>query len=70
MKLFEVVLNRTYAVRIKADNEKKAKFLDEFYLSTPIDSGDEREHGKYNYEIIDADLNMNEALDYCEEFQN
>ena len=66
MKTFEVVLSKSYLVKIQAEDTFKAKEYSEFFtgdiqnISTRLD---ERNH---NFKIESIDCKMNEAIDVNE----
>ncbi len=66
MKTFEVVLTKSYIVRIKAEDESKVKEIAEFFTGDikDISSADDRK--KFRFEIEDIDCKINEAFDIQE----
>jgi hypothetical protein len=63
VKTFEVVLTKSYVVRIKAEDEEKAKEYSELFTGDirDISTGEDRE--KYLFEIEDIDCRMNECFE-------
>ncbi len=70
MKTFEVVLSKSYIVKIQAEDELKAKEFSEFFtndiqnISTIID---EINHG---FKIENIDCKVNEAVEVNELYEN
>jgi len=63
VKTFEVVLTKSYVVRITAEDEMKAREYAELFTSDihDVSSVDDRE--KFGFEIEDIDCKVNEAFD-------
>lgn len=69
MKTFEVVLTKSYIVRIKAENEKKAKEYSELFTGDIQDISSIDYRKKFNFEIEDIDCKMNEAFEAQESYE-
>jgi hypothetical protein len=67
MKTFEVVLTKSYIVRIKAVNEKKAKEYSELFTGDIQNISSITDRKKFNFEIEDIDCKLNEAFEFQEE---
>ena len=67
MRTYEVVLTKSYIIRIKAENEKKAREYSELFTSDiqNISLIDDRK--KFNFEIEEIDCKLNEAFEVQEE---
>ncbi len=63
MKTFEVILTKSYIVRIKADDGKKAREFAEIFTGDiqDISSIDDKE--KFMFEIEDIDCKLNDAFE-------
>lgn len=62
MKTFEVVLMKSYVVRIKAENEKKAKEYSELFTGDIQDISSVDYRKKFNFEIENIDCKINESF--------
>jgi len=67
MKTFEVVLTKSYIVRIKTENEKKAKEYSELFTGDIQDISSIDYRKKFNFEIEDINCKLNEAFEVQEE---
>ncbi len=67
MKTFEVVLTKSYVVRIKAENEKKAKEYSELFTGDIQDISSIDYRKKFNFEIENIGCKINEAFEVQEE---
>ena len=67
MKTFEVVLTKSYIVRIKTENEKKAKEYSELFTGDIQDISSIDYRKKFNFEIEDIDCKLNESFEVQEE---
>ena len=63
MKTFKVALTRTYLVEIEAKDEEQAKFLTEFYISSPHDASTEKEKADYGFRFNEIEMVTNEAFE-------
>jgi hypothetical protein len=61
MKKFKVILTRSYAVKISADNIESAKGLTEFHIGDPKDESNIKEQKNFNFQIGDMEMVLNEA---------
>lgn len=63
LKTFEVILTKSYIVRIKAENEKKAREFAELFTGDiqDISSIDDKE--KFMFEIEDIDCKLNDVFE-------
>jgi len=59
MKTFDIVLTKSYKVRIKTDNKILAKEIAQFYTSdiTDLSTIEDRANNKFEIENIDCKLN-------------
>lgn len=67
MRTYEVVLTKSYIVRIKAEDEKKAREYSEFFTGDiqNVSSGNDRK--EFNFEIENIECKLNEAFETREE---
>jgi len=70
MKNFEVVLTKSYVVRIQAEDESKAKELSEIFTSDIIDISTNIDRKNHNFEIQDIDCKINETFEVIEIYEN
>lgn len=70
MKTFKVVLCKSYIVRIKAEDEEKARFLCEFCTGDSKDISTDKEREEFNFEIEDMRCTVNETFDVEEVVEN
>ncbi len=63
MKTFEVVLTKSYIVKIKAEDKKKAKGYSELFTGDIQDISSIDNRRKFNFEIEDIECKINEAFD-------
>ncbi len=65
MPLYDVIISRTYMVRIKARNETTARRASEFFLLTPEDGSKDRPdlRKQYGFHIEEIEMEMNDAVD-------
>ena len=70
MKTFDVVLTKSYVVRIKAENENSARELTEFYTSNIKDLSTENNRQEHNFIIENIDCKINETFDITEVNEN
>ena len=66
MKTFEVVLTKSYIVRIQAEDESQAKTYAEFYTSDIQDISSIDDQIIHNFKIEDIDCKMNESFEVNE----
>ncbi len=66
MKKFEVVLTKSYIVRIKAENSENAKRYSELFTGDIQDISSTDDRKRFNFEIEDIDCKMNESFDIKE----
>jgi len=66
MKTFEVVLTKSYIVRIKAEDKEKAKEYSELFTGDIQDISSVDDRKKFVFEIEDIDCKVNEAFDVQE----
>jgi len=67
MKKFEVVLAKSYIVRIKAEDRKKAKEYSELFTGDIQDISSIDNRRKFNFEIEDVVCKLNQAFEVQEE---
>jgi uncharacterized protein YceH (UPF0502 family) len=63
MKTFEVVLTKSYIVRIKAENNDRAKEYVELFTGDIQDISSIDYRKRFNFEIEDIDCKINEAFE-------
>jgi len=63
MKTFKIALTRTYLVKIKAENEDRAKQFSEYFLGDCPDLSDEKERLEKTFSIEDIEMVYNEAYE-------
>jgi uncharacterized protein YceH (UPF0502 family) len=63
MKTFEVLLTKSYIVKIKAEEEDKAKKYVELFTGDIEDISTEEHRKSLKFEIEDIDCKMNEAFE-------
>jgi len=63
MRTFEVILTKSYLIKIRAENENKAKEYAELFTGDIHDISTEEYRKKLAFEIEDIDCKMNEALE-------
>lgn len=68
MKTFEVILTKSYIIRIKAKDEKKARKFAELFTVDIQDISSVDDRKKFMFEIEDIDCKINEAFE-AEEIQ-
>jgi len=66
MKTFEVILTKSYLVRIKAKNEYEAKRYAEFFTGDIQDISSEDHRKKFDFRIEKISCKMNEAFEVNE----
>jgi hypothetical protein len=67
MKKFEVVLAKSYIVKIKAEDRKKAKEYSELFTGDIQDISSVDNRRKFNFEIEDVVCKLNQAFEVQEE---
>ncbi|MEO0116829.1 MAG: hypothetical protein ABIK97_04710 [candidate division WOR-3 bacterium] len=63
MKRFEVILTKSYVVKIKAENENEAKEYAELFTGDIQDISLEKDRKKFSFEIEDIECKVNEAFE-------
>ena len=66
MKTFEVILTKSYIVRIKAEDENKAKEFAELFTGDIRDISSVNDRKKFVFKIEDIDCKINESFEYKE----
>ena len=66
MKTFEVVLTKSYIVRIKAEDKNKAQVYSELFTGDIQDISSIDYRRKFNFEIEDIDCKINEVFEIQE----
>jgi hypothetical protein len=66
MKTFEVVLTKSFLVKILAENEISAKEYSEFFTSDIFDISTNEDRKKYNFEINDIECKFNPSYEVTE----
>ena len=70
MKTFEVVLSKSYIVKIKANNADLAKEFSQYYTSDIIDLSSKKDRNDKNFEIENIDCKVNEVFEVEENNEN
>jgi len=70
MKNYDVILTKSYRVRIKAENEHLAKEYSIFYTSDVKDISSDIERKNMNFNIEDIDCKINEVFNVEEVNEN
>lgn len=70
MKTFEVLLTKSYIVRIKAENRNSAKEFTQIFTSDIKDLSTDTDKKSHNFEIEDIDCKMNEVFEIIEVNEN
>jgi hypothetical protein len=70
MKTYEVVLTKSYIVKIKAENENLAKEFAQIYTNDISDISTTNERKEKNFEIEDIDCKINETFEITEVNEN
>lgn len=66
MKIFEIVLTKSYVVRVTAENQTDASQFVELFTSDVQDISTENDRKNHNFTIQNIDCKVNEAIE-CEE---
>lgn len=66
MKTFEVILSKSYTLKIKAKNKKLAKEFSQFYTGDVFDISTEKERIEKKFEIKNIDCKLNEVFEVKE----
>ena len=66
MKTFDVVLTKSYLVRIKANSKEQAARLAELYTSDITDISTPKARKNFNFKIKDISCEVNEAFEVTE----
>jgi len=66
MKTFEVILAKSYIVKIKAENKSKAKEFAELFTGDIDDISTEDYRKKFSFEIEDIECKMNDVFEVKE----
>ncbi len=70
MKTFEVLLTKSYKIKIKVENSNFAKEFSQIYTSDIIDLSTEQERENYKFKIEDIDCKINEVFEIQEVNEN
>ena len=70
MKTFDIILTKSYKVRIKAKNKFYAKEYLQYFTSNIQDLSTNIEKQKFNFEIENIDCKMNEIFEIEEINEN
>ncbi len=70
MKTFEVVLSKSYIIKIQAENEKKAKEFSEFFTNDIQDISNFKDTTNHNFKIEKIECKLNEAVNATEIYEN
>lgn len=63
MRIFEIMLTKSYIVRIKANSREKAKRYSELFTGDIQDISSVGDRKKYKFKIEDIDCKVNEAFE-------
>jgi len=66
MKTFDVVLTKSYIIKIKAENGEKARRYSELFTGDIKDISTEKDRKKFLFEIEDIDCKVNETFEVRE----
>jgi len=70
MKTYEVVLTKSYIVKIRAENKNSAKEFLTFFTSDITNIADEEDMKKYNFVIENISCKTNEIFEIVEINEN
>jgi len=70
MKTFEVVLTKSYIVKIQAEDENKAKEFSEFFTNDIQNVSSFQDEIDNNFKIEEIDCKINEAMEVIELYEN
>jgi hypothetical protein len=63
MPNFDVYLDRTYRVRINAEDDSQARRVAEWFMGHISDESNERDHAEYKFEIGEIEMVWNDAFE-------
>ena len=66
MKTFDIVLTKSYLVRVKAKNKEQAARVAELYTSDITDISTPEARKNFNFKIEDISCEVNEAFEVTE----
>ncbi len=69
MKTFEVLLTKSYIVRIRAEDEHKAKEYSEYFTSDIKNISSTEDELNYNFKIEEIDCKINQAIEANEAYE-
>lgn len=69
MKTYKVVLTKLYAVTVKANSEKQARHITEFYTGDIRDISIIQDRKKHKFSIEDIECRMNEGSEAEEVYE-
>ncbi len=70
MKTFDVILTKSYIVRIRSDNENSAREFSQIFTSDIIDLSTDNDKKNYKFEIENIDCKINEIFETKEINEN
>ncbi len=70
MKTFDIVLTKSYIVRIKSDNKNSAKEFSQIFTSDIEDLSTYKDKKNYNFKIESIDCKINEVFEIIEINEN
>jgi hypothetical protein len=70
MKIFEVILSKSYKVKIQAEDTDSAKEFSEFFTNDISDISTTKDREKYNFVIENIDCKLNECYEIREVYEN
>ena len=66
MKTFDIVLTKSYIIRVKANNKEQAARVAELYTSDITDISTPKARKNFNFKIEDISCEVNEAFEVTE----
>ena len=70
MKTFEVLLTKSYIIKIKAEDEFKARHYAEFFTNDIQNISTLENEKEYKFKIQNIDCKMNEAFEVNEVYES
>ncbi len=70
MKTFEVILTKSYIVKIQAENKNKAKELSEYFTNDVQNISTRLDEINHNFKIENIDCKVNDAIEINELYEN
>jgi len=63
MKTYDIILTKSYLIKINADNKSEAKSFTEFFTGDIEDISTEEDKEKYSFSIKEIECATNETID-------